>query len=468
MRRKSVDRDAPSVVDDDGRSTALWTIGGRAYDLRPFAADHPGGAHVIELARGQCDLRHLIDSVHVFANPRRIEARLARYVVDDDNVHHDDSGTVRSATFQVAVRTRVRAMFRGKNTRATRGWALMVAFLAASWVAALGCAAHASRAHHWWTATASTLLAAHAFVCLGFTAMHDASHGAVSRNPAVNRWIVRVWNGLALWDERLWFLHHVVHHHSFTGDPRRDPDTRNLRPFLRKRPPPHAGAAAAAAAKVAARPSSWCRAASILAFLHVFPGAFIGQSVSYGRWWGRGRLWGMRAPAMAKVDVCACALRAMVLLAVLSRPWCACVYFIALNSLYAVLTLTNHDTEAVAQGGSGRDEGGDWCANQVRHSSNFATANWWVGRLYGGINFQIEHHLFPTLCHVHYPSIQAVVKQVCAEHDLPYNEYPTVCAAYASALRVLLRSNAPEEGSSRPPPPRRGKSDWPPAQRKAS
>ena len=52
----------------------------------------------------------------------------------------------------------------------------------------------------------------------------------------------------------------------------------------------------------------------------------------------------------------------------------------------------------------------DWGELQVRNSANFATASSLVCALYGGINFQIEHHLFPTLCHVRYKSIQPIVR----------------------------------------------------------
>lgn len=65
--------------------------------------------------------------------------------------------------------------------------------------------------------------------------------------------------------------------------------------------------------------------------------------------------------------------------------------------------------------------------------------------LYGGINYQIEHHLFPTLSHVHYSAIQPVVRKTCAEFGIPYVDHPTVGAAYRSALRAVATATTPTE-----------------------
>ena len=73
----------------------------------------------------------------------------------------------------------------------------------------------------------------------------------------------------------------------------------------------------------------------------------------------------------------------------------------------------------------------------MRNSANFATANPLVCGLYGGINFQIEHHLFPTLSHVHYTAVQPIIREACKEFDIPYIDYPSVASAYASALRAV-------------------------------
>jgi linoleoyl-CoA desaturase len=59
--------------------------------------------------------------------------------------------------------------------------------------------------------------------------------------------------------------------------------------------------------------------------------------------------------------------------------------------------------------------------------------SWFVG----GLNFQIEHHLFPKVSHVHYPAISKIVQQKCKEFHLPYNHYHTLHEALFSHFRVM-------------------------------
>src|SRR5678816_2343555 len=66
----------------------------------------------------------------------------------------------------------------------------------------------------------------------------------------------------------------------------------------------------------------------------------------------------------------------------------------------------------------------EWAIHQVKTTANFATNNRLVSWLVGGLNFQIEHHLFPKISHIHYPAISRIIKQVCEEHGISYIEYP--------------------------------------------
>merc|ERR1719163_554938 len=101
--------------------------------------------------------------------------------------------------------------------------------------------------------------------------MHDASHSAVSSNPATNTMLSWIWNTLSLWDYRLWHKHHVFRHHSFTGDPRRDPDTIHLSPFLSK----HAVPGAPAPLKL----SCWAPRLTTAVVTTFLPGMFVGQAI---------------------------------------------------------------------------------------------------------------------------------------------------------------------------------------------
>ena len=88
----------------------------------------------------------------------------------------------------------------------------------------------------------------------------------------------------------------------------------------------------------------------------------------------------------------------------------------------------------------------EFAIHQIATTANFAPRSAVVTWLVGGLNFQIEHHLFPRVSHVHYPAIGRIVKQVCLERNIPYLEHPTLFAAiraHVRHLRILGRAPAP-------------------------
>jgi len=80
-----------------------------------------------------------------------------------------------------------------------------------------------------------------------------------------------------------------------------------------------------------------------------------------------------------------------------------------------------------------------WADHQLRTTANFATNSKLASFLLGGLNRQIEHHLFPKVCHIHYPMISKIVKQTAHEFNLPYIESPTFMAALKSHYRMLRK-----------------------------
>ena len=80
-----------------------------------------------------------------------------------------------------------------------------------------------------------------------------------------------------------------------------------------------------------------------------------------------------------------------------------------------------------------------WAVHQAGTSLDFARGNRFVSWLVGGLNFQIEHHLFPALCHVNYPAIAGVVESTCREYGVPYSASPSFGGAVASHFRWLRR-----------------------------
>ncbi|MBS1743623.1 MAG: acyl-CoA desaturase [Bacteroidetes bacterium] len=65
----------------------------------------------------------------------------------------------------------------------------------------------------------------------------------------------------------------------------------------------------------------------------------------------------------------------------------------------------------------------EWAIHQLNTTANFATRNKVISWFVGGLNFQIEHHLFPKISHVHYPAISKIIKKTCEEFNIKYIEY---------------------------------------------
>jgi linoleoyl-CoA desaturase len=79
----------------------------------------------------------------------------------------------------------------------------------------------------------------------------------------------------------------------------------------------------------------------------------------------------------------------------------------------------------------------EWAIHQLKTTANFAPRNKVINWFVGGLNFQIEHHLFPKISHVHYPELGRIIKQTCMEYGVPYIEYPRMRHAIASHVSFL-------------------------------
>lgn len=85
----------------------------------------------------------------------------------------------------------------------------------------------------------------------------------------------------------------------------------------------------------------------------------------------------------------------------------------------------------------------DWAIHQMNTTVNFARHNKLLSWYVGGLNFQVEHHLFTRICHVHYPAIAEITKATAEEFGIPYLENKTVGEALRSHIRTLKRFGRP-------------------------
>jgi linoleoyl-CoA desaturase len=296
-----------------------------------------------------------------------------------------------------------------------------------------------------WLAVALTLSVALATAGIGFSVMHDANHGAYSRSARVNR----AW-GLALdfvgGSSYLWRFKHNVQHHTYANVDGMDADV-DAGPFLRL-----AGSQ---------------RLRCFHRWQHVYGWLLYG--VLAVKWWFvddvldlvRGRIGQLPFPRpRGRELVAVLAGKAVFLTWALVVPvlvfrsgWPVVLFLFGSLTLGVVLATVFQLAHAVPEAEFHAAASGDqrmptgWAEHQVRATVDFAPSNRLLGWYVGGLNFQIEHHLLPDVCHVHYPALAGIVEATCGAHGIPYRTQPTLRAALAAHyrfLRTLGRRAGPE------------------------
>lgn len=129
--------------------------------------------------------------------------------------------------------------------------------------------------------------------------------------------------------------------------------------------------------------------------------------------------------------------------------WQVLVGFLAMHWTAGAILSTIFQMAHVVEGAEEPmpDENGiihnDWAVHQLHTTSDFARNNHFLNWYVGGLNFQIEHHLFPNICHVHYRNIAPIVEKTAKEFGYMYNLKPTFGKAFASHVRRLKELGQP-------------------------
>lgn len=283
-----------------------------------------------------------------------------------------------------------------------------------------------------WTLFATSLC----YWLLGVNVMHDGSHFALSRSWVVNA--LATYYGIYFSSPLEWYHQHVIGHHAYPNLPHRDPDLyhngqmeRHTR-TLRWRPA-HAHQHRTWVPIWWIGTAAMCFVKPVQMFLTGRYNRAVGvMALSRGRW--------LRHLLGRALVFFLCHGWPFVLLPA-SR---ACLFALVPPGLISLCFMAssqvNHLSDANVDQASA-----DYYAQQVLTSHTFAVDSPLVTLFTGGLNFQIEHHLFPTINHCHLKALQPLVKEVCRKHGVPYHESPTMGAAlrkYIQHLRTLGRKDA--------------------------
>ncbi|MFT6715865.1 MAG: linoleoyl-CoA desaturase [Saprospiraceae bacterium] len=131
-------------------------------------------------------------------------------------------------------------------------------------------------------------------------------------------------------------------------------------------------------------------------------------------------------------------------LTVSSAPWWILIVGFFIMQFVAGLILTSifqpahvlADTEFPLPDENGKIER-NWLVHQLYTTANFAQNNKFFTWFVGGLNHQVEHHLFPTICHIHYPHITKIIQDTIHEFNLPYRTFPTFGSALRNHIKAL-------------------------------
>lgn len=160
---------------------------------------------------------------------------------------------------------------------------------------------------------------------------------------------------------------------------------------------------------------------------------WLGQVQSYWRWFVRKRLWRVTLEKYY-FSFFETFLKFFTLFSFIysGNFFVAYSFVVGMNVTYFLCVLPDHDTFETHSNLCEKEK--DWGELQVRNSGNFSINCWWVNDLFGEINYQIQHHVFPSVCHVHFPKIRETVKNTCKEFDIPYVEHETMYSAVKSSF----------------------------------
>ena len=290
---------------------------------------------------------------------------------------------------------------------------------------------------------------------IGLNVQHDANHGAISRRPWVNRMfgMSQNWIGGSALD---WMHQHVVQHHLYTNDVVHDPDIQGSA-LLRFNP-------VKSVAPHHALQHIYFFFLIGLMGMDIIVESFYNNMVGFHHtamspWLTYNRLFettttlffGVRWVIIPMVQQSTWAMRATVMAQIVPM-------YVVAGYYLAFFFIISHNFVGVAHFFDSTEK--SFLFQQVASSSNVGGA--WLCFLNGGLNYQIEHHLFPRIHHSHYPKIAPIVREFCLARSIPYKHFPTIYDNVVSFVQHTYElGNAGNQGSpARPLLPNNKNKDW--------
>ena len=360
-----------------------------------------------------------------------------------------------SNDFQIELRRRVDGYFQttGRRRRDCPQMYLKTAILLASFAASYWLLVFVAQT--WWQAVPLAILLGLCLAAVGFNVQHDGGHQGYSNRPWVNKMMAMTLDVIG-GSSYVWHWKHAVFHHTYVNITGHDADIdlgllARLTPHQRRLPF-----------------HRWQQfylwpLYGLLAIKWHLVGDF--REVITGRIgthrFPRPKGWDLAVFIAGKVIFFTLALGIPILV---HSFWVVVLFYgvavIVLGIVLSVVFQLSHCVEEaefpLPRPDTGRIENA-WAIHQVETTVDFARRSRVMAWLLGGLNFQIEHHLFPRICHINYPALAPVVEQACHDFGVRYTEHKSFRAGLASHYRWLRRMGLPDArlcaADSHPRPP---------------
>lgn len=288
-----------------------------------------------------------------------------------------------------------------------------------------------------WLAVIECVLFGCFTAAIGFNVMHDGGHGSFSKSKAWNKIAAISVNFLGA-SSIMWNMKHNIIHHTYTNIDGVDNDI-EIKPYLRmcttqKLLPMHRFQHYYVWFLYTLLHLIWIFLTDYKKYFWKKIGTVPIKKLSVKEHWG---FWG------AKIGY-AVIFMVLPIIMVGFVKWmvgfliASMVTGFVISIVFQLAHTVEHLDFPVPAADTNRIEN-EWAIHQVQTTANFATRNKLISWLVGGLNFQIEHHLFPKISHIHYPAISKIIKQTCYEFGINYVEYPKMSHAIASHASYLKR-----------------------------
>ena len=256
---------------------------------------------------------------------------------------------------------------------------------------------------------------------LGFV-MHSGNHASASKSRFWNILVGLTMNLIGA-SSLIWRYQHQVSHHMYPNDPNRDKDCHSGKPILRLHPqhrhyPWHLGNVVTTVAMMAGFLGKWFFSDIGRFFYPVLGGVKVRiYSITFFDWIGL---------ILTKAQWLFLHVYIPYMLHGLPTALSLTAVFFGVGAYYLGGTfIVNHIQEGLVA-----DPRRHWAERQLQASANWSSRSLFWNWESGGLNHQIEHHIFPSMSVYCYPYIQDVVEKTAKEFGLPYRNYPN----YANAL----------------------------------